>query len=247
MTRSKLFAALSLDAVLPLSAAYAQAPAPGGQQPPPGAPSGPPGPPYRQGPGLQAPSTDSEGVPWPILYMVSIEVLRTKDGRDLVVARGLTSSSTWSNPRLVPINQGPPVDGVLDLLFEADAPKVPAPAPLGDFMEVDALLPIGHQHPYKAIRVRSASNALTLKTVPGYVEVKKLKNDCAKCVGKYFVAKGGTAPAGVPADNIVKEEDLLWQVRVIKPNEGIPSYTLSPNRLTLVLTDDGRISDAGWD
>ena len=62
-----------------------------------------------------------------------------------------------------------------------------------------------------------------------------------------IVAKGGTAPAGVPADNIVKEEDLLWQVRVIKPNEGIPSYTLSPNRLTLVLTDDGRISDAGWD
>jgi len=247
MTRSTLFATVSLVAALSLSAAYAQAPATGGQQPPPGASGGPPGPPYNQGPGLQAPPSASEGVPLPILYMVSVEVLRSKDGRDIVLARGLVTSAAWSNPHLVPINQGPPVDGVLDLLFEGDAPKVPAPAPLGDFMEVDALLPIGLQHPYKAIRVRSATNSLTLKTVPGYVEVKKLKNDCAKCIGKFFVAKGGTPPAGVPADNIVKEEDLLWQVRVIKPHDGIPSYTLSPNRLTLVLSDDGRISDAGWD
>ena len=114
-------------------------------------------------------------------------------------------------------------------------------------MEIDALLPLGHQHPYKAIRVRSAANALTLKTLPGYAEVKKLKNDCGKCLGKFFVAKGGTPPAGVPADNIVKEEDILWEIRVIKPNQGIPNYTLNPNRLTLVLSEDGRISDAGWD
>jgi len=45
----------------------------------------------------------------------------------------------------------------------------------------------------------------------------------------------------------VKEEDLLWEVRAIKHNQGIPSYTLNPNRLTIVLTEDGRISDAGWD
>jgi len=114
-------------------------------------------------------------------------------------------------------------------------------------MEVDALLPLGHQHPYKAIRVRSAANALTLKTLPGYAEVKKLKNDCSNCLGKYFVAKGGTSPGGVSADNIVKEEDLLWEVRVIRPNQGIASYTVNPNRLTLVLTEDGRISDAAWD
>src|SRR5207344_1338339 len=96
----------------------------------------------------------------------------------------------WSQPHLVPITQGASIDGVLDLLFEANAPQVPAP--LGGFTEIDAILPIGHDHPYKAVRVRSAANALTLKQVPGYAEVKKLKNDCTKCVGKYFVAKGGT-------------------------------------------------------
>ena len=95
--------------------------------------------------------------------------------------------------------------------------------------------------------MRSAANALTLKQLPGYAEVKKLKNDCSNCLGKYFVAKGGTAPSGVSADNILKEEDLLWEVRVIRPNQGIASYTVNPNRLTLVLTEDGRISDAAWD
>ena len=114
-------------------------------------------------------------------------------------------------------------------------------------MEIDALLPLGHQHPYKAIRVRSAANAITLKTLPGYAEVKKLKNDCSGCLGKYFVAKGATAPAGAAPDSIVKEEDLLWEVRVIKPNQGIANYTVNPNRLTLVLTEDGRVSDAAWD
>ncbi len=67
------------------------------------------------------------------------------------------------------------------------------------------------------------------------------------CLGKYFVAKGGTPPAGIAADNILKEEDLLWDVRVIKPHHGIANYTVNPNRLTLVLTEDNRISDAAWD
>ena len=76
---------------------------------------------------------------------------------------------------------------------------------------------------------------------------KKLKNDCGKCIGKYFVAKGGSAPANAPAAEVVREEDLLWTVRVIKPRDGIHSYTLDPNRLTLVLSEDGRIVDAAWD
>ena len=114
-------------------------------------------------------------------------------------------------------------------------------------MEVDAILPLGHGHPYKAVRVRSASNALTLKELPGHAEVKKLKNDCGQCIGKHFVAKGETPPANVPAGDILREEDLLWQVRVIKPRDGIHSYTLDPNRLTLVLAEDGRIVDAAWD
>src|SRR5204863_6357400 len=121
------------------------------------------------------------GVPWPIIFVASVELLRSKDGRDIVLARGLVTSKGWSAPNLIPVNQGTPVDGVLDLLFEATSPA--APGSLGDFMEIDALLPLGHQHPYKAIRVRSGSNALTLKQLPGYAEVKKLKNDCTNCVG----------------------------------------------------------------
>jgi len=249
MTKSTLFATLSLVAALALRAAYAQAPPAAGQPAAPGVPSGPPpgNPAYTsQAPSAQAPDT-AEGAPWPIAFMVSVELLRSRDGRDIVLARGLVTSTGWTNPRLIPINQGAPIDGVLDLLFEGNAPKSPGHAPLGEFVEVDARLPIGHQHPYRAIRVRSAANALTLKTLPGYVEVKKLKNDCGKCVGKFYVAKGGTPPAGAPADNIVKEEDILWEIRAIKPNQGIPNYTLNPNRLTLVLSEDGRISDAGWD
>ena len=237
MTRTTLLGTVSLVAALALGVAYAQAPPPPGQQP------SPPDPGAQQ----DGPPTGGQasGQPWPIAFVESIEVLRTKGGRDIVIARGLVTSQGWAQPTLMPINNGSPVDGVLDLLFQAHAPA--GAAPLGQFMEVDALLPLGHQHPYKAIRVRSANNAVTLKQLPGYAEVKKLKNDCANCLGKYFVAKGGTPPSGVAADNIVKEEDLLWEVRVIRPNQGIPSYQINPNRLTLVLTEDGRISDAAWD
>jgi hypothetical protein len=253
MTRSMLFATASVAAVLALGVASlsqvgAQTPpatgqpaAPGGQavQQPGAAP--PPGAAGYPAAGAPVP----EGQPWPIIFVASVELLRSKDGRDIVLARGLVTSKGWSQPNLIPINHGAPIDGVLDLLFEAQSPA--SAAALGEFMEIDALLPLGHQHPYKAIRVRSGANALTLKTLPGYAEVKKLKNDCSGCLGKYFVAKGGTPPTGVAADNIVKEEDLLWEVRVIKPNQGIANYTVNPNRLTLVLTEDGRISDAAWD
>jgi hypothetical protein len=34
---------------------------------------------------------------------------------------------------------------------------------------------------------------------------------------------------------------------VIKPRDGIHSFTLDPDRLTLVLSDDGRIVDAACD
>jgi hypothetical protein len=247
MTRSALFATVSFAAALAVGVAWAQTP-PAGQQAAPGSqavqqtgtapPTGPNGYPT---PG----STNVEGPNWPIVFVASVELLRSKDGRDIVLARGLVTSKGWSQPNLIPINQGAPVDGVLDVLFEATAPA--SAAPLGEFMEIDALLPLGHDHPYKAIRVRSGANALTLKQLPGYAEVKKLKNDCSNCLGKYFVAKGGTAPSGVPAENIVKEEDLLWEVRIIRPNQGIANYTVNPNRLTLVLTEDSRISDAAWD
>jgi len=238
---TRLFTTVSLIALLAAGVAVAQSPPTGGPPPSGG----------QSSPEAGAPPSESEdqattASTWPIAYVVSVEVVRGgHGGRDIVIAHGLTTSGGWSQPRLIPITQGKPIDGVLDLLFEAAAPT--SPAPLGTFMDIDAMLPLGHDHPYKAVRVRSATNALNLKEIPGYHEVRKLKNDCTKCIGKYFVAKGATAPAGVPADQIVKEEDLIWHVRVIKPTEGIPSYTLDPNRLTIVLTEDGRIADAAWD
>ena len=89
-------------------------------------------------------------------------------------------------------------------------------------------------------------SAVTLKTGRATPRPRP-KQDCAKCLGKYFVAKGATAPAGVTADNIVNEADLPYALRIIKPTDGIPSYAFDPNRLTLVLTEDGRIADAAWD
>jgi hypothetical protein len=247
MTKSTLFATVSLLAALALGTAQAQNPPPpaaGGPQYPPGNP--PPGGVLQEQEGAPGQGQNAVDNTWPAVFAISVELIRSeKSQRDFVLVRGLVTSTAWTQPQLTPINQGTPIDGVLDLLLEAEPPK--HPAPLGEFMEVDAMLMLGHDHPYKSIRVRSANNSITLKALPGYAEVKKLKNDCTKCIGKHFVVKGETAPAGVPAADILREEDLLWEVRVIKPHDGIHSYTLNPNRLTLVLTDDGRISDAAWD
>ncbi|HSI02780.1 MAG TPA: hypothetical protein VLA02_19410 [Reyranella sp.] len=251
MTTSKLFSvALLLAACAVMPAVHAQqtgapsAPpagtAPGG--PPPGASSGGPG-----GPGGPAGPTSSQGYPYPVIMVTSVEVLRSErsGGMDIVRARGVVTSPAWDTPHLVPITQGPGIDGMLDLLFLATASPIPSPP--GSFMTVEAILPIGHGHPYKGVRVRSGTNVIALKTLPGFAEVPAPKADCAKCVGKYFVAKGATAPAGVAADNIVRQEDLPWDLRVIGPTQGIAGYSVNPNRLTLVLTEDGRIADAAWD
>jgi hypothetical protein len=189
----------------------------------------------------------AEGTHLPVLIVTSIEVLRSPrgGGMDIVRARGLTTSSGWREPHLLPITSGKTLDGTLDLIFQAVSPSQPGPP--GPFMAVEAILPVETDHPYKAVRVRSATNAVTLKTLPGYAEIAAPKDDCSKCVGKYFLAKGAAAPAGIAAADIVKEADMAWTVRVIKPTDGIPNYVYEPNRLTLVLTEDGRIGDVAWD
>ena len=75
-------------------------------------------------------------------------------------------------------------------------------------MVVESILPVETGHPYKGVRVRAGSNVITLKTLPGFAETAAPKEDCAKCLGKYFVAKGANPPAGVAADNVVREADL---------------------------------------
>jgi hypothetical protein len=249
MTKSKLHsiailltATCIIGAALSAEAQQTQTPAP--------APSagGPPGaPPPGSAPGGQAGPTAPQGAPWPVVMVTSVEVLRSErsGGMDIVRARGLVTSTAWGSPHLVAITHGKPIDGVLDVLFLATAPQVPAAA--GPFMPVEAFLPIGHGHPYKAVRVRSGTNVITIKSLPGFSEAPGPKNDCSKCVGKYFLARGATAPAGVVAADIVRQEDLPWDLRVILPTQGIAGYSVDPNRLTLVLSEDGRIADAAWD
>ena len=236
MNRSTLFAIVCLSAATWSLSAQAQS-APGGA-PPPG---------YGQGSASSTDGPPAAVVPWPVTMVTSIEVLRSEraGGFDIIRVRGLVSSTAWGSPHLIPITRGEPVDGILDLIFQGMVPT--SPAPLGPFMPFEALLPVDKGHPYKGVRVRSGTNALTLKTLPGYAEVAVPKEDCAKCRGKFFVAKGAQPPAGAAAGNIVREADLAWNVRVIKPTDGLPSYAFDPNRLTLVLSEDGRIVDAAWD
>jgi len=201
-------------------------------------------------PAEPAPSAVPEGGPvrWePVLMVTSVEVLRSTRGpqMDIVRVRGLSSTDGWENPQLVPLTKGIPADGILDMLLVAQAPTE-AMDPTG-FSSVDAVFVFEPEHPYKGIRVHGATNRVAMKALPGYAEVPPLTNDCTKCVGKYFVAKGAAMPAGKTAADVVKETDLPTSLRVIKSSEGIGKLETDPNRLTLLLDETGKIEIAVWD
>jgi hypothetical protein len=245
MTQSKLIALASLIAAGVLgSTSQAQQQPPAAGAPPPGQQPG-----QQQGnmPYPGQPSGTVGGPPAPVVFVTSVEVLRSdrNGGLDVVRVRGVVTGSSWTEPHLIPITQGQPRDGMLDLIFQASAPA--GAAGLGPFMPVEAILPIETGHPYKGVRVRGGNNAISLKAIPGYAEAAAPKEDCAKCIGKFFVAKGANPPAGATADNTVREADLPYTLRIIKPTDGIPSYALDANRLTLLLSEDGRIVDGAWD
>jgi hypothetical protein len=190
--------------------------------------------------------TEEEEGNWaPVLRVTSVEVMRSTHAPELDVirVRGLSSTDAWENPDLVPLTRGVSPDGVLDLVFVARAPD-DAKSPTA-FSWLEAIFVIEEGHPYKAVRVRGATNSVLLNKLPGYAEVAALKEDCSSCVGKYFVAKGSTAPAA--AGGVVREEDLPPNLRVIKGSEGVKKFDSDPNRLTLILGDDGRIETAVWD
>ena len=185
---------------------------------------------------------------WPVLAVTSIEVVHTKSQPKIsaIVVRGITSSEGWENGELMPLEQGTPPDGVLDLLFVADGPSESMP-PSG-FVPMHAILPLAADHPFKSVRVRSASNSLLLKDLQGVAEAKAPAELCGKdCVGRYLVAKGGQAPAGVPAAQTVQESDLPAGTRIVRPSDGIANMSHDPNRLTLMLGEDGRIVSASWE
>jgi hypothetical protein len=183
----------------------------------------------------------------PVLWITSVEVMRSahEPPLDIVRVRGVTSSDGWESGELVPMTKGTPDDGVLDLAFIAQAPTE-ASAPSKN-PTIEAIFTLEEGHPFHAVRVYGATNRLVLKQIPGYIESTDAPIDCSECVGKYYVAKGDNPPAGVNADQIVREETLPKTAHVIKADEGIGKLDSDPNRLTLVLGESGKIIIAVWD
>jgi hypothetical protein len=197
---------------------------------------------------LQADAQDEEQLPQvPVLMVTSVEVMRSTHAPtlDVVRVRGVASTDGWTDPEVLPITQGTPVNGILDVVLVARAPATTSD-PTG-FVPIEAIFPLDPGHPFKAVRVRGASNSVLLKSFPGYAEGRPVGNDCSKCVGKYFLATGSPLPAGKSVEDTVKQEELPTTLRVVKPADGIASKEHDPNRLTIVIDDDGIIVDAGWD
>jgi hypothetical protein len=185
---------------------------------------------------------------FPVLAITSVEILRSAHtpGLDIVAVNGVTSANGWSAATLVPLSRGVPADGVLDLVLVAQPPEESA-ASSTSYAPIQAILPLDAEHSFKAVRVRGATNTVLLKDFPGYVETKPPSEACNPCLGKYFVAKGSPAPAGVAASEIVREEALPAHARVLRPTDGIDDMRPNPNRVTILVGEDGRIIDVVWE
>jgi hypothetical protein len=183
----------------------------------------------------------------PVLWVMSVEAMSSTHGPtlDVIRVRGITSTDGWEQAELIPLTKGTPPDGMLDLAFVAQAPTdstAPSKSPV-----IEAVFTLEPGHPFKGVRVHGATNRVTLKSIPGYTEAPPPPGDCTDCVGKYFVGKGETAPAGSNSGNVIHEESLTKNLHVVKPADGIGKLDSDPNRLTLVIGDDGRIVIAVWD
>ena len=184
---------------------------------------------------------------FPVFAITSVEILHSqlKPQIDVIAVRGLTSAQGWDDGELVPLGNGMPPDGILDLVLVAQAPQESA-APSG-YAPIHAILPLSIDRPFKGVRVRSATNSVLLKNLTGYAEAKPPIEPCKQCVGRYFVATGGAAPAGVAADRIVRQDDLPPNTRIIRSTDGIADVRHDPDRLTILVGEDGRIDDAVWE
>jgi len=197
--------------------------------------------------GLEAGQSEAAPRREPVLLISGVEVMRSVRAPelDIVRVRGLSSTEGWEEPELVPLTKGAASDGVLDLMLLGSAPAEPMEST--GFTPIEAIFVIEPGHPYKGIRVHGAMNRVTLMKLPGYADAAAAPDDCSKCIGKYLVTKGAAMPAGRAAGDVVREENLPTTVRVIKSASGVGKLNSDPNRLTLVLDDDGRIVIAVWD
>jgi hypothetical protein len=189
-------------------------------------------------------SPETPGTELPVLYVTSVEVLRTsiEPKLDIVRVTGLTGSQGWSDPELVPTFAGKPLDGILDLQFIATMPQQTEPAE--GFVPISAVFPLEEGALFKGVRVRASENAIELKQVPGVNQTQITVNDCKDCVGKKFVERGQAQPG---QQGVVRQEDLPKVLRWIIPSRGIRGITRNPNRLNLILSDDNTIVAAYWE
>jgi hypothetical protein len=180
----------------------------------------------------------------PVLYVTSVEVLQTSNEPKLDIVRvtGVTSSSGWSAPQLVPTYTGKPSDDILDLQLVATVPEQSQDAE--GFAPIGAIFALEQGHPFKGIRVRASENSIVVRQTPGSGQATIDVDDCKDCVGKKFAA----ATQAVPKQpDIIREQDLPKVVRVIRPSDGIRGMKQNPNRLTLMLSDDNTIVEAFWE
>jgi hypothetical protein len=191
-------------------------------------------------PDAAGPAGAQRALSMPVLYVTSVEVVRTAADPKLDIVRvtGLASSAGWNNPQLV-FFYGKPADDVLDLQFIADSPdqsqKADGFVPLGAIFTLDA------GHPFKGVRVRAGANAVELKAMPGSAETQVKADSGKDLIGKKFLEKG---PAGA---GVVTAADLPRGFRTIAPNHGVAGITHNPNRLDLILDDQNKIVMAFWE
>jgi hypothetical protein len=193
--------------------------------------------------GTNAPQSNSA----PVLHIMSVEVIRSahEPALDVLRVRGVASTVGWEEAELVPLTRGVPADGVLQLVLVARAPADAMDAK--GFEVVEAIFPLEPAHPFKGVNVHSATDSVAVTQLPGYAESKFAAEDCSQCVGKTFVPRGARAPNGVAETALVHEERLPAGARVVKHSDGISSAGSDPNRLTLILGKDGKVTAAVWD
>lgn len=184
--------------------------------------------------------------PVPVLWISSIEVMRSTHAPqlDVIRVRGLAATEGWQSAELVPLTRGLASDGILDLALVAQAPEentTPAAYP-----EVEAVFTIEPGHPFKGVRVHGATNRVSLYTFPGYATSGPAPKTCADCQGKTFVPKGKPMLANANTA-VVHEEELPRNLRVLRENDGLGNINVNPNRMTLLLDEKGKVIAVLWD
>jgi hypothetical protein len=198
-------------------------------------------------PAMEVPvnQSPSDGRTSAVLRIASVEVIRSSHAPyiDIIRVRGFASSTGWEEAELVPLTNGVPTDGVLHLILVARPPEAAVDA--SGYEPVEAIFPLKINHSHKGINVHGATNAVIVTSLPGYSDAKSAADDCGKCVGKTFAPKGVSDASG--RGDLVREDQLPPDTRIVRPSDGLKGAVSNPNRLTLVLDNDNRIVTAVWE